>query len=276
MDDAQGVVRRPSGSKPVGAILEVRFEDWLQDQQHRRLHHPVPHRRNAQRPQFPVGLGDIDPPHRLGAIGLLPQAPLDLVQKRRFAFRRGGDLLDAHSIYARCTVVAPHRCPRSFQHVAPAHQPVETVEAKPLLLFGFLSQLLSQFLEARRQNRFPKGKLLHRLFCRRSFHFNQLQLPLTRLDPGQGSLAPSRLDRNFTATMSPSDSAIPAPPTVMASRQGLSPAWTPNRVSQVPDGSFRARCLLSPRGVRSVPLVEASPTDAGFTTFGRLATPNFV
>src|SRR5207253_4591148 len=56
----------------------------------------------------------------------------------------------------------------------PTHQRVETVEAKPLLLFGFLSQLLSQGLEARRQGGFPKAKLLCRLFCRRSFHLNQL------------------------------------------------------------------------------------------------------
>ncbi|MCW5556075.1 MAG: hypothetical protein KIS67_28450 [Verrucomicrobiae bacterium] len=36
------------------------------------------------------------------------------------------------------------------------------------------------------------------------------------------------------------------------------PPRTPNRVSQVPAGSFRARCLLSPRGVRSVRRVVAS------------------
>jgi hypothetical protein len=51
-------------------------------------------------------------------------------------------------------------------------------------------------------------RLLHRLFCRGSFHFNQLQFLLTRLDSGQGSLAPSRLDRDLAATMSPSDSLI--------------------------------------------------------------------
>ena len=34
--------------------------------------------------------------------------------------------------------------------------------------------------------------------------------------------------------------------------------WLASGVSQVPDSSFRARCLLSPRGVRSVRLIEAS------------------
>ena len=275
VDDAQRVVRRPARSKPVRAVLEVGLEDWLQNQLHRRLHHPVPHRRNAQRPQLPIGLGNIDAQHRLGLIRPLPQAPLDFIQKGCLAFGRGGDLLDAHSIYARCPVVAPHRGPRRFQHVAPTHQPVETVEAKPLLLFSFLSQLLSQCLKAGRQHRFPKGKLVHRLLCRRSFHFNQLQSPLTRHDPGQGSLAPSRLNQDFAATMSPSDSAIRPRQRLWLPVRGC-PRWTPNRVSQVPAGSFRARCLLSPRGVRSVLLVEASRAGAGFTKSGRLATLSFV
>jgi hypothetical protein len=111
------------------------------------------------------------------------------------------------------------------------------------------------------------------LFCRGSFHFNQLQLLLTRLDPGQGSLAPSRLNRNFPATMSPSDTAIRPRRRLWLPVRGF-PRWMPNRVSQVPGGSFCARCLLSPRGVRSVPTVVASRTDTGFTSFGRLATPN--
>src|SRR5208283_1714317 len=127
-------------------------------------------------------------------------------------------------------------------------------------LFSFLSQLLSQCLKARRQTRFPNGKFLHRLFCRRSFHFNQFQSPLTRHDPGQGSLAPSRLHRDLAATMSPSDTPVrpvrrlwlPAD-----SGSGLS-ARAPVGVSQVPAGSFDARCLLLPRGVCSVPTVVAS------------------
>src|ERR1035438_271405 len=209
------------------------------------------------RPPLHIGLGNIDAQHRFGLIRPLPQAPLDFIEKGCLAFWRGGDLLDAHSIYARCPVIAPHRGPRRFQHVAPTHQPVETVEAKPLLSFSFLSQLLSQRLEAGRQGRFPEGKLVHRLVCRRSFHSNQLQSPLTRHDPGQGSLAPSRLNRNFPATMSPSDTAIRPRQRLWLPVRGC-PRKTPNRVSQVPAGSFRARCLLSPRGVRSVPVVVAS------------------
>jgi hypothetical protein len=111
------------------------------------------------------------------------------------------------------------------------------------------------------------------LFCRRSLHFNQLQSPLTRHDPGQDSLAPSRLDRNFSAIMSPSDPAIRPRQRLWLPVRGC-PRKTPNRVSQVPAGSFRARCLLSPRGVRSVPMVVASQSGTGFTSSGRLATPS--
>jgi len=70
-------------------------------------------------------------------------------------------------------------------------------------------------------------------------------------------LAPSRLDRDFTATMSPSDTAIRPRQRLWLPVRGC-PLRTPNRVSQVPAGSFRARCLLSPRGVRSVRVVVAS------------------
>ena len=112
-----------------------------------------------------------------------------------------------------------------------------------------------------RQNRLPKGKLLHRVFCRRLSHLaNQVRAPLTRLVSGQGSFAPCRLDRQIPATMCPSDAVIWPRQRLWLPARGCpaSRAGTPNRASQVPGGSFRARCLLSPRGVRSVHLIEAS------------------
>ena len=260
---------RPAGPEPVRAVFEISFEDWLQYQLERRLHHSVAHRRNTQRPQLSIWLGDVNPQHRLGAIGFVLQALLDFVQKRGLLLGVGRYLFDTHSIHARSSSVAPYCRPRAFQHVAPIHQCVETVEAKPLLLFGFPAQLLSQLTEARRQNRFRKGQLLRRLFCRRSLHFNQLPLPLTRLDSGQGSLAPSRLDRDFTATMSPSDTASRPRQRLWLPVVGC-PRRTPSRVSQVPAGSFGTRCLLSPRGIRSVPSVVSSRTDVGFAPIRRV------
>src|SRR6266496_5944309 len=47
LDDAQRIMGRPAGPKPVRAILKVCLEDWLQYQQHRCLHQPVPHRRDT-------------------------------------------------------------------------------------------------------------------------------------------------------------------------------------------------------------------------------------
>lgn len=73
--------------------------------------------------------------------------------------------------------------------------------------------------------------------------------------------------------MSPSDTAIRPRQRLWLPVRGC-PLKTPNRVSQVPAGSFCARCLLSPRGVWTVPTVVASHSSAGFTLFGRLATPN--
>ena len=72
--------------------------------------------------------------------------------------------------------------------------------------------------------------------------------------------------------LNPSDTAVRPRRRLWLPVRGC-PLRTPNRVSQVPGGSFCARCLLSPRGVRSVPTVVASQSGAGFTSFGRLATP---
>ena len=136
---------------------------------------------------------------------------------------------------------------------------VETGEARPLLLFGFLAQLLSPHLKARRGQRFPKGKLRSRVLCRRlAFQSNQLPMLLTPRDAGQGSFAPRRLDRRLSATMNPSDAANRPHRRLWLPAEGC-PWWTPIRASQVPDGSVRARCLLSPRGVRRVHLIAASP-----------------
>jgi len=69
---------------------------------------------------------------------------------------------------------------------------------------------------------------------------------LTRRDAGQGSFAPRRLNRRLDATMNPSDAANRPRRRLWLPAVGC-PRWTPVRASQVPDGSIRARCLLSPR-----------------------------
>ena len=166
----QGLVCRSTGPKPVGAIFKVCFKDRLQDQQHGCLNDSIPHRRYTQRAQFAVLFLDIHPPYRLGAVGVLLEASLQLGQKNGFAFRAGCNLLDAYSIDSGCPVVALHGTPSSFQRVPSTDVGIQTVEAKSLLLFGFLTELLSQLPEGRRQKSFPKGYLFFHLFCPRILH----------------------------------------------------------------------------------------------------------
>src|ERR1017187_8443626 len=71
--------------------------------------------------------------------------------------------------------------------------------------------------------------------------------------------------------LNPSDTAVRPRRRLWLPVRGC-PLRTPNRVSQVPGGSFCARALPSPRAVRSVPTVVASQSGAGFTSFGRLAS----
>jgi hypothetical protein len=133
-DDFQRVVRASPGSEPVRAFQKVRFENRLQYQKHRRLNHPVSDVRDAQRPQFPVGFGNIHPPHRSGAVGLVLQLAGQL-----FAFLL--DLFDGHSIDPRSACVGADLRPRCIQRLGVTHQPVKAVEAVSLLLFGFRTQV---------------------------------------------------------------------------------------------------------------------------------------
>jgi len=120
----------------------------------------------------------------------------------------------------------------------------------------------------------PASMATRRLACSSVssvLHPNQLRVPLTRLDSGQGSLARCRLDRQIDATMSPSDAAI-------RPRQRL-----PCLTGQNPEPGVPSSQWFFPRALS--PLTPGSPvgawdrifpTDAGFTKSGRLATPSFV
>ena len=54
-------------------LLKVRFENWLNDQLRRRLHHPVAYRRYPQWSRLPVCLRHIPPPQRLRLVLPYPQ-----------------------------------------------------------------------------------------------------------------------------------------------------------------------------------------------------------
>jgi hypothetical protein len=50
MDLPNGIERTPTGSEAVGTVVEVRFEDRLDDEFGGRLHHPVSDGGDSQRP----------------------------------------------------------------------------------------------------------------------------------------------------------------------------------------------------------------------------------
>jgi len=58
VDVRDGVACPSVGAEPVRGGLEARLEDGFEHQLERRLHHPVPHGRDAQPPELAVGLGD--------------------------------------------------------------------------------------------------------------------------------------------------------------------------------------------------------------------------
>ncbi len=95
---------------------------------------------------------------------------MQFIQKSGFALRTGCNLLDAYSICSRRTLVAPHSMPCGEEGVWVADVCIQTVEAKSLLLFGFLTELLSQRPEFGRQKYLPKGQPFFRLFCRGIIH----------------------------------------------------------------------------------------------------------
>ena len=67
----------PLRARPVaiGTVLEVRLEDRLQHQLGGGLHHPVPDRRDAERPLAAAGLRDHHPPHRRRPVRLRRPVP---------------------------------------------------------------------------------------------------------------------------------------------------------------------------------------------------------
>jgi site-specific DNA recombinase len=72
-DLLQRLMRIPPRPETVRTVRKIRFENRLQHQQRGHLHHPVPDRRNPQRPQLAIRLRDVHPPHRLRLITLCAQ-----------------------------------------------------------------------------------------------------------------------------------------------------------------------------------------------------------
>src|SRR5450759_2229828 len=149
---------RPARTEPIGAILEIRFEDRLQDQQGRHLDHPVAHRRYAQRPQLPIRFWYVDAPYRCRRVGLGAKRLLDFVQKSLHTGFRRFDFFDLYAVHPGRAPIGSHPFPSRFQHIAPIDPIVQSVKPELRLLLGLLAQLLSQ------QREFVWGSVSTRLF----------------------------------------------------------------------------------------------------------------
>src|SRR5664280_2424874 len=169
----QRLVGRPARTEPIGAILEIRFEDRLQDQQGRHLHHSVAHRRNPERTQFPIRFWYVDAPYRCRRVGLGAQRLLKFIQKSLHTGFQRFDLFDLDAVHPGRALVGSHPFPCRFQHIAPIDPVVQNVKPKLRFLLGLLAQLPSQqreFIWASVSTRlFIQGFDMHPFFRSRIF-----------------------------------------------------------------------------------------------------------
>ncbi len=240
-DLLQCIMGRSSRPESIGAVFKIFLEDRLQDQQRRRLDHPVPHRGNTQRPHLSIGFGDKNLPHRLRFVGLRAQILPDNPQKGRHTALLALNSLNRYTINACCTLIGSHQTPGCRQHVVPADMPVQRVKPELRFLLGLLAQFLSQGSEALWQN--PFG--LRHSFRSRIFQSEHL---LSYINMSSvGSLRSTVISR-FLATMDPSDSQQ-GRITVICSHYPLAALLPPRWVSQVPRPIFpRALSPITPGG----------------------------
>ena len=248
----QRLMRRASRPKPIGAILEIRLEDRLQDQQGGHLHHSVSHCRYTQGSQFPVRLGDVDAPYRLRPVGPAAQRFLEILQKSLHPARPRFDRFDRHAIHAGRPLVGSHPFPGRLQRVPPIDPVVQSVEPELRLLLGFLAQLLSQTREFLRQR--PCSPRFRRDLGPRRLSRSGRLLPAALLSSYRIVLLlrplRSTVITRFLATMSRSDSR-PEPRLRLFIPPGRwpRPPRPPRRVSQVPPLiCLRAPSPTTPRG----------------------------
>jgi site-specific DNA recombinase len=131
----QGIVRRAFRAEPETARQEIGLEDRLEHDLRRRLHDPVPHRRNGQRTLLgAAGLGDEHPPRRQRPPPPVPQVLGQLVQQPGHPVLL--DVGQGGRVDAGCAVVPAHHGPRPPQHVPAEDLVVQRVESTPGIGLG--------------------------------------------------------------------------------------------------------------------------------------------
>ncbi len=149
-DGLQRHERAPARPEAERRGLEAGLEDRLDDELHRHLRHPILHRRNAQRPQLPVGLGYVPPQHGRRFVGAcvelvaqLREEPVHAVLLHR---------LERDPVHARGALVATDAPPRFPQDVTPVDTVVQRVEAALPMPLGCSVELAlesSDFVDGR-------------------------------------------------------------------------------------------------------------------------------
>src|SRR5450759_1911634 len=272
----QRLVGRPARTEPIGAILEICFEDRLQDQQGRHLDHPVAHRRYAQRPQLPIRFRYVDAPYRCRRVGLGAKRLLDFVQKSLHTGFRRFDFFDLYAVHPGRAPIGSHPFPSRFQHIAPIDPIVQSVKPELRLLLGLLAQLLSQ------QREFVWGSVSTRLFLqgfdKLPFFRNRIFVQAVLL-PSTAAMFPVRPLGSTGVTTLPryyGPLRLPARtvPSVIDSLWsfGVGCPSPPCRVSQVPRLIYSCALVPNHPGRSGECLLIASPPISGFIPSGGLAT----
>src|SRR5215207_3558760 len=120
----------PAPPRPVavGRGIEIRLEDRLQHELGSGLHHPIPVRRDTERPFAATGLRDHHTPHRFGPVRLrdnvLPETAKPLLQPRRL------DLREGDPVHPWRTPIGARQIVGMAQDVLTADLVVEQVEAE--------------------------------------------------------------------------------------------------------------------------------------------------
>ena len=140
-----GIARAPA--RPIGILFrgQIGFEDRRQHQHCRRLRHPIPHTRNAQRPELPaLLLRDQNLPHRVGPVGPFLQVPRQFpeppVHPRRL------DVGDRLPVHPGRPAVAADLLPGHTEHVQPPHLVAQRVETEARSLLRFRMERLPESL----------------------------------------------------------------------------------------------------------------------------------
>ena len=142
------IVRVPV--RAVGILLrrQVGLKDRPYYQYHRRLHYPVPDRRDPQRPQLAVGLRDIHPANRIRLIRLLLERLRQFTEPWLDTGRL--DVLESHPVNPRCPVVRPAAIVGISKHILAVQLVVQCVEPTARLVLRFGMERRLQLLNTRR------------------------------------------------------------------------------------------------------------------------------